>query len=153
MEHFDMGSSGGLISFQSKDGSYEQKLNIRSLDPNKVFPGSQQNSKSRHLSILVEPIQFIMHPASKVIAKPGSDLQIQMQFVYKHFLRNKSKSEKGDAIIKITQTGFDIEENSPDFELRWKKLYQNKEDGEDFFDVVEQERYSIEFQEEDLGNN
>ena len=153
MENFDMGTRGELLSFKSEDGSYEQKLNIRSLDPNKLFPESQQSSKSRHMSILVEPIQFIMHPASKVIAKPGSDLQIQMQFIYKDFLKNKSKSGKGDSKMKVTQTGFQTKENTPYFTPWWRHLYEHGENAEYFTDVEAQERYSVEFWEEDLGNN
>ncbi len=147
------GSQGALVTFQNDDKSYRQMLNIRSLNPTKLFPQNQMaNSKNRHLSILVDPIQFEIHPASKVIAKPGSDIQIQLQFAYRNILRKKSKSGQGSAKIKVYQYGFDIESDSPYFHGGSWPLFEQGND-QAFVDAEARKRYSVEFREEDLGNN
>ncbi len=151
MENYKMPGHEGLMSFQNKDTGYQQTLTIRNLDPSKNFPESQQNSKSRHLSIIIDPLQFTMKPASKIIAKPGHDLQIELQFVNKNIIRHKSESGKGDVKIRISRTGFKIEENSPYFQPIGGVLYN---DGDDFHVPVEENpRYSFEVREDDRGNS
>ncbi len=140
------------MSFQNEDNGYQQTLNIRSLDPNKIFPDSQQNSKSRHLSILIDPLQLTMKPASKIIAKRGADLQIELQFFNKNIIRQRSKSGKGDVKIRVYKTGFKMEENSPYFQPLGGVLYDDSDDYQVNLEEV-LPRYSFDVREEDHGNN
>ena len=152
MENFEVNGHGGLMSFQNDEKTYQQTLNIRNLDPSKLFPESQENSKSRHISLLIDPVHFTMNPVSKIIAKPGCDVQIQLQFVNKNILRQKTKSGAGEVKMSIHQTGFVIEENSTMFWPTGGLLFDNTGDVPEHA-IQEHPRYTFDIWEEDRGSN
>ena len=123
-EEVDFAIYGPGFVLGNQEASYsEVMIMFQDREIGRLFPQSSREGRNKHFSMLVDPVNFIQQPPSKIIAQPGSDIQMVIQFVYR---KSPNKRFDRDHIqTRILQHANVIQEDSPYFTDNFTPIFEN----------------------------
>ena len=136
---------------QNQEASYSEVMMFQEREMGHLFPRSSK-ARNKHFSMLVDPVNFTIQPPSKIIAQPGSDVKMAIQFIYK---KNHNKRFDRDHIeTRIHQHANVIQEDSPYFTYNYTPIFENNTEFSYWPDEQNNNpKIPVELTEEMIGNN
>ena len=149
-EDVDFAVYGQGFVLENQKASFSEVMMERGIEH--LLPRSSREARNKHFSMLVDPINFTLQPPTEIIAQPGSDIQIVIQFIYKR--NSKKRFERDHIETRIHQYFNVIQEDSPYFTYNHTPIFENNTEFSYWPDEPNNNpEIPVELIEEMIGNN
>ncbi len=154
-ENINIDYYGSGFILQNDDTTYWESLTFRDLDSRHLFPRASRGAATKHLSMLIEPVHFVTIPESKIITQRGSDVKLQIQFVYKKY--PQARFEEDVIKTRIYQNKMVIPKDpkgndSPYFLSRYTPIFEQGT-GFNQWEDDKNPKASVDYAEENIGHD